>query len=368
MSNVNEWRFGLAAQGAAALVLLTCSTDSPTTAARDDDRAPARPSQSSSEAGSESDTPARASATEDPITRTSPREPAAGSGGAGASVDSDTDDDPPLPVSEQSDREEPFDDSSTVPTSALPPLSLAECETAMDCTNSGADARCSSPLHPVSTTACGAAAWCGQCSCPPLSLAPTAWGESCSSDDDCAREVAAEGIGEQGAALWCHPELGACQLCRSDADCGEDAPHCSAGAHGLSSCQRCVTHEHCSVEAPFCRTEGYIPLPRLDTTRCVECRDTTDCESGICVSNTCTPQCAQHADCMGRRVMGCFQERCQWYPCDESGECPANTACEPESQICLPARCEARDDCESAYCVMGECWPVPGNCTGSAPP
>lgn len=127
----------------------------------------------------------------------------------------------------------------------------------------------------------------------------------------------------------------------TDADSGTDA--------GV------VCEPACEGNTPFCIEVGD------GDTDCVQCRDSGDCGSGICVDNECV-QCQNHGDCDPATPI------CDGGSCREcvsaGGECAERDAATP---VCSGGGCvECTAENESA-CADGICDVLSKTCTSIAP-
>lgn len=213
-----------------------------------------------------------------------------------------------------------------------------------------ADTRCASPHQPSSNTLiCGAPDWCGQCDCPTQAPAPEGVNTPCETDDDCFA------WGDTPNAALCRS--GQCVVCQTDEDCSAELPRCGSQDVGFGSsfmtCLECATDDDCSAGRPRC-----VYVDSVGPS-CVECFNTSDCETGICSNHACVPGCSSDDDCPDPATGCSDRARCEAIDCSSNGVCPPNTSC--ASDVCARRPCSVDSDCEGV-CVNGSCYESYGTC------
>jgi hypothetical protein len=185
----------------------------------------------------------------------------------------------------------------------------------------------------------GAGSVCANASACPQKCDPNLGCVECLSDADCG-----------GAQKFC--VTGACVACRGNQDCGVSAPACWPGDH--------TCHESCSAPGTTgCR--NVAPYCNSGTGACEQCRTSADCAQGAPICNTATQQCGEcttNADCPASRprCLGTGVCRQCLFNSDCSGATPV---CQTDLLICI-AGCSSDANCKSptprcdttrAFCV-----------------
>lgn len=197
---------------------------------------------------------------------------------------------------------------------------------------------------------CGAPQWCGQCSCPAQPQVPMGTGMACQTSQDCPEPGAGT-----SAARVCNGAT--CTACVQDSDCpnstvcGQVTTLFGAGPTNFRICTACNLDSDCPSARPFCQAN-------YGASACVACRTTSDCQSGICSSGTCTPVCSAAAPC-GPALQCNAQQRCEALSCQRDVDCPKNIAC--SGGHCARRACTSDATCEG-NCVNGFCYDSLGTC------
>lgn len=204
---------------------------------------------------------------------------------------------------------------------------------------------------------CGAPDWCGECSCP---TQPAGLYTQCSTDVDCPAPAEPDEV----SLPFCDTETLACEGCLDDADCSVDTPHCVElylGARALKRCGACEMDTDCPAETPRCLANYDDPLA---APACVECLNSSECAMGICVGNSCRPECDPSDDgCSPSGTSQCNPEtlRCERRSCATAADCGTHIDC--EAGQCSRRACEADSECDAAgHCVNGYCFDAFGLC------
>ena len=233
--------------------------------------------------------------------------------------------------------------------------SNADCSNASTLPGSAQIATCLSPFAspPGLGFGCGAVQWCGQCSCPPMPIAPYGNGASCSADMKCP----APGAADAGAEVASICNNGTCTECATTADCPAARPACaSVGGsfgQGFRACTECASDADCGAAKPHC-----VLAPGVGGS-CQLCSTTRDCASGVCSQNACVPGCDAQHPCTDPVTRCSAAQRCEAIPCSGSSACPLNMQC--AAGYCARSACSSDADCEG-YCVNKECQEKLGIC------
>jgi hypothetical protein len=229
------------------------------------------------------------------------------------------------------------------------------CHTAADCPMTAPPApsgvtQCLSPDQVAPPTVCGAAQWCGQCSCPPMPPVPMGNGISCETNQDCPAPLA-------GASTASICAMKQCVQCGTSTDCPTDAPQCSSVQGGFAPsfrlCVACLTDPDCPTAKPHCSLAGGYGT-------CVACTFSNDCAEGVCADGAYVPGCGADKPCSNPLTECTAKQRCEALSCAASTSCPPNTAC--MTGHCQRRGCTTDAACDQGACVNSICYETKGTC------
>lgn len=177
---------------------------------------------------------------------------------------------------------------------------------------------------------------------------------------------------DQGKGAFCDPssDLGYCDECVVDADCGSEAASCEYGScyFFCSKDEHCTdpTHPHCNQatgQCGECGTSNDCKSPEKpfcqDEFQCVSCLSNSDCPWGeTCLGvGSCSPLCKSDADCLNPVRPYCVLDLC--VECLGDGDCkdPASPRCDTDLNTCVACltdfdcppdqQCKANNACSS---------------------